>query len=43
MLPSKRASLFLILFLIPCVFSFILPQPFRRFVFRLHQLSLLTD
>jgi len=29
MLPSKRASLFLILFLIPCVFSFILPQPFR--------------
>ena len=33
MLPSKRASLFLILFLTPCVFSFILPQPFRRFVF----------
>lgn len=29
MLPSKRASLFLILFLTPCVFSFILPQPFR--------------
>jgi len=29
MLPSKRASLFVILFLIPCVFSFILPQPFR--------------
>merc|ERR1711997_868328 len=29
MLASKRASLFVILFLIPCVFSFILPQPFR--------------
>jgi len=29
MLPSKRVSLFVILFLIPCVFSFILPQPFR--------------
>merc|ERR1712038_190617 len=29
MLPSKRASLFVILFLIPCVVSFILPQPFR--------------
>ena len=32
MLPSKRVSLFVILFLIPCVVSFILPQPFRRFV-----------
>jgi len=31
MLPSKRVSLFVILFLIPCVFSFILPQPFRSF------------
>lgn len=29
MLPSKRASLFVFLFLVPCVFSFILPQPFR--------------
>jgi len=29
MLPSKRVSLFVILFLIPCVVSFILPQPFR--------------
>jgi len=29
MLASKRSSLFVILFLIPCVFSFILPQPFR--------------
>jgi len=31
MLPSKRLSLFVILFLIPCVFSFILPEPFRSF------------
>merc|ERR1712037_452457 len=29
MLASKRASLFVFLFLLPCVFSFILPQPFR--------------
>lgn len=29
MLPCKRTSVFVVLFLIPCVFSLILPQPFR--------------
>jgi len=29
MLPTRRTSAFVLIFLIPCVFSFILPQPFR--------------
>jgi len=29
MLPSRRTSAFVLIFLLPCVFSFILPQPFR--------------
>jgi len=29
MMPSRRTSAFLLLFLLPCVFSFVIPEPFR--------------
>ena len=32
MFPCRRKSVFALLFLLPCVFSFIIPDPFRRLV-----------